>query len=128
MVISPLGRLTICLPSLNVTLNFKFRLTNYVPVCNLENRGHQLGLLLIQTLRSLPKTSFGISANLFNDTGAEKDHSSPTDLFLSLIVNFGNKHSCIKNTNLTPITEWLGSLHVPGRVRAACPLASPLGF
>lgn len=23
-------------------------------------------------------------------------------------------------------TEWLGSLHVPGRVRAACPLASPL--
>lgn len=99
MVISPLGRLTICLPSLNVTLNFKFRLTNYVPVCNLENRGHQLGLLLIQTLRSLPKTSFGISANLFNDTGAEKDHSSPTDLFLSLIVNFGNKHSCIKNTD-----------------------------
>lgn len=25
-------------------------------------------------------------------------------------------------------TKWLGSLHVPGRVRAACPLASPLGF
>lgn len=102
MVISPFGRLTICLPSLNVTLNSKFRLTKYVPVCNLENRDHQLGLVLIQTLRSLPKTSFGISANLFNDTGAEKDHSSPTDLFLFLIVNFGNKHSCIKNTNLTP--------------------------